>query len=60
MHFYSNDEKCKIQAKLNKLPLCKKDNKKLIIISEFLTKAYRRLKLTVKQIESYLNILEEA
>ena len=58
--FYSNDEKCKTWAKSDELPLCKKDNEKSIMISKFLTKAYRRFKLTAEQIENYPDILKEA
>jgi len=58
--FYLNDKKCEIWTKLGELSLHKKDNEKSIMVSKFLTEAYRRLKLTVKQVMDYPDILEEA
>ena len=58
--FYSNDGKRGTQAKSGELPLRKKGNRKSIIISEFLTEACGRLKLTAEQIKNHPDILEEA
>ncbi len=46
--FYSNDEKREIWAKSGELPLRKKGNEKSIMVSEFLTEACGRLKLTAE------------
>ena len=58
--FYSNDRKRGIWAKSGELPLCKKGNGKSIMVSEFLTEACGRLKLTAEQIENYPDVPEEA
>src|SRR6185369_16802478 len=58
--FYSNDGKCGTWAKSGELPLHKKGNGKSIMVSEFLTEACGRLKLTAKQIEDCPDVPEEA
>ena len=58
--FYSNDGKRGIWAKSDELSLCKKGNGKSIMVSEFLTEACGRLKLTAEQIENYPDVPEEA
>jgi len=55
-----NDGKRGTWAKSGELLLCKKGNRKSIMVSEFLTKACGRLKLTAEQIENHLDIPEEA
>jgi hypothetical protein len=58
--FYSNDGKRGTWAKSGELPLRKKGNGKSIMVSEFLTEACGRLKLTVEHIENYPDVPEEA
>ncbi len=58
--FYSNDGKCGIWAKSGELPLRKKGNGKSIMVSEFLTEACGRLKLTAEQIKNHPDVPEEA
>ncbi|CAG8523148.1 14778_t:CDS:2, partial [Acaulospora colombiana] len=56
----SAQEYVKKRAKSGELPLCKKGNGKSIMVSEFLTEACGRLKLTAEHIESYPDVPEEA
>jgi len=58
--FYSNDGKCRTWAKSGELSLHKKGNGKSIMVSEFLTEACGRLKLTAEQIENHSDVSEEA
>ena len=58
--FYLNDGKHGTWAKSGELPLCKKGNGKSIMVSEFLTEACGRLKLTAEHIENYPDVPEEA
>ena len=53
-----NDGKRGTWAKSGELLLCKKGNRKSIIVSKFLTEAYEKLKLTAKQIENHSDISE--
>ena len=48
------------RAKSGELPLRKKGNGKSIMVSEFLTEACGRLKLTAEHIENYPDVPEEA
>ena len=58
--FYSNDGNRGTWAKSGELPLRKKGNGKSIMVSEFLTEACGRLKLTAEHIENYPDVPEEA
>ena len=58
--FYSNDGKRGVWAKSGELPLRKKGNGRSIMISEFLTEEYGRLKLNSQQHQENPSIAEEA
>src|SRR6266498_4394865 len=58
--FYSNDGKRGVWAKTGELPLRKKGNGRSIMISEFLTEAYGRLKLSDEQVFDHRNVPKEA
>src|SRR3954447_22399215 len=57
--FYSNNGKRGVWAKSGELPLRKKGNGRSIMISEFLTEEYGRLKLSSQQHQENPSIAEE-
>src|SRR5260363_30199 len=58
--FYSYDRKRGIWLYDGMMPLCKKENGKLIMVSEFVSEACGRLQLSEKERENYRDIPAEA
>ncbi len=57
--FYSNDGKRGVWAKSRELPLRKKGNGRSIMVSEFLSEEYGRLKLNLQQCQENPSIPKE-
>ena len=58
--FYSNDGKRGLWTRNGKMPLRKKENRRSIMVSEFLTEIDRRLCLQQADIEKHPYVPEEA